>query len=1024
MTISAQQQELVDLLRNELAEVISGDYSPLSGDEKLARIQCLEELEVQAENIGNAARLVGLAGVAASCEWLMANFQVLVTAAEPLVVEQQQLVQSWGVMLLGYLQYVGDDRNEQKAAEALLQYLADPIWPAPLVGADAVALAEQFQISEILLDESAPQYPQQITESMTSLEVGKDINPELLRGLLIELPNQVGAFDRAVEQYLIMGDDVQLRIAQRIAHTLKGAANVVGIQGIANLTHYLEDLLELSAKQPQKEPRLGYLLQDAADCLSAISEFMVGVGPKPADLPQVIEAVVQALRGEAGEGDAPISPESSNVVPFAAPTDEPVLQGDIIEGFVPATAFEEAEEAIFDELLTASASSEHDATAVEESIPLLEDIYHRPPSSTQAEEEQPPVEPQAAVIPMAKTEPVPPVPEAQEAFDTTLNITETQAQELLRLSGESQIGNTQILSRLDVVDSGVRAAESYHAHLRNLAQELERLLELQTAMAAATSSVHEEEMDPLELERYNELNSFASQLYEVTTDAHEAFIDLEGEVKSLKNLVLNQRQLGFESQELLLSIRMLPVSVFTSRFQRCVRQAARFTHRAAVLEVKGEEVMADSRVLSTLVDPIMHLLRNAVDHGLEATEQERVAQGKPPAGRIILEFSRVGDTVVVQCEDDGRGVDYEAIAAAAADRGLVPPGVKLTAADLNALILTPGFSTRREVTQTSGRGVGLDVVNEQIRLLKGNLSISSQPGRGTTFTLVAPMSILSAHTLVVQMGEHRVSVISRALEQVIYLEQDRLEKRGGRLFYPLQGEDEPLPVCRLDDLIFMNTRRAERHTALMILRNREGRRCGVLAETIRSSEEQIIKPLSRTTQKVAGVVGATILGDGRVSPVIDLYELPGLAFVDSADESWRKRFAQRLRHLDDDLIKERPVALVVDDSLSARRSLAQFVGDMGMEVYTAKDGFEAIQIIQQRIPTVILVDLEMPRMNGLELTSHLRSNDETKDVPIIMITSRATEKHKSMAARVGVNTYLNKPWTDEELLTSIQSQIA
>ena len=359
---------------------------------------------------------------------------------------------------------------------------------------------------------------------------------------------------------------------------------------------------------------------------------------------------------------------------------------------------------------------------------------------------------------------------------------------------------------------------------------------------------------------------------------------------------------------------------------------------------------------------IMHLLRNAVDHGLEATEQERVAAGKPPAGRIILEFSRVGDTVVVQCGDDGRGVDYEAIAAAAVDRGLVPPGVKLSTADLNALILTPGFSTRREVTQTSGRGVGLDVVNEQIRLLKGNLSISSQPGRGTTFTLVAPMSILSAHTLVVQMGEHRVSVISRALEQVIYLEQDRLEKRGGRLFSPLQGEDEPLPVCRLDDLIFMNTRRAERHTALMVLRNREGRRCGVLAETIRASEEQIIKPLSRTTHKVAGVVGATILGDGRVSPVIDLYELPGLAFVDSADESWRKRFAQRLRHLDDDLIKERPVALVVDDSLSARRSLAQFVGDMGMEVYTAKDGFEAIQIIQQRIPTVILVDLEIPRM--------------------------------------------------------------
>jgi Chemotaxis protein histidine kinase and related kinases len=1037
VTISAQQQELVDLLRNELAEIISGDFSPLANDDSLARIQCLEEAEVLAENIGNAARLVGLSGVASSCEKLIGNFQVMATITEKPAPLLQQLVQSWGVMLLGYLQYIGDELNEKKAADALLQYLADPAWPQPLNDADAATLAEQFQQTEILLDETAPQYPAEVTEAMTSLAVGEDINPELLRGLLVELPNQVSAFERAVEQYLIMEDDVQLRIAQRIAHTLKGAANVVGIQGIANLTHFLEDLLELSAKQTKKEPRLGFLLQDAADCLSAISEFLVGVGPRPSDLLQVMESVLELLRDSAGEGESETPPARSNVVPFARHERTGVLH---------EAEIEQAEGEIFDQLLSVAPSADS-ATPIEsttpvettaadnqiaarmgdavksEEIPLLEDIYHRPVapvSEIRAEAPKPAaqlVEPKAS----PQTEPAPPA-EAQETFDTTLNISESQAQELLRLSGESQIGNTQILSRLDVINSGVRAAEAYHSQLRQLAQDLERLLELQTAMASAAGGAREEEMDPLELERYNELNSFASQLHEVTTDAHEAFIDLESEVKSLKNLVLNQRQLGFDSQELLLNIRMLPVSVFSSRFQRCVRQAARLTGKSATLEIKGEEVLADSRVLTTLVDPIMHLLRNAVDHGLENSGEERAAAGKPPAGRITLEFSRAGDTVVVQCRDDGRGIDYEAIAEAAVERGIAPRGTRLGIADLNALILSAGFTTRREVTQTSGRGVGLDVVNDQIRLLKGNLSINSQRGRGTTFTLIAPMSILSAHTLVVQVGEHRVSVISRALEQVVYLEPERLEKRADRLVYRLQGEEEPLPVFLLDDLIFMNTRRAERHTALMVLRNRDGRRCGVLAETIKSSEEQIIKPLSRSTFKVPGVIGATILGDGRVSPVVDLYELPGLSL--DAGATWRKRFEQRLRHLDNDIIKERPIALVVDDSLSARRSLAQFVGDMGMEVYTAKDGFEAIQIIQQRIPSVILVDLEMPRMNGLELTSHLRANDDTKDIPIIMITSRATEKHRSMAARVGVNTYLNKPWTDEELLSSIQSQIA
>jgi chemotaxis protein histidine kinase CheA/CheY-like chemotaxis protein len=482
--------------------------------------------------------------------------------------------------------------------------------------------------------------------------------------------------------------------------------------------------------------------------------------------------------------------------------------------------------------------------------------------------------------------------------------------------------------------------------------------------------------------------------------------------------------LGFESQELLLNIRMLPVSLFSSRFNRCVRQAARLTRKNAALDIKGEDVLVDSRVLATLVDPIMHLLRNAVDHGLEQSETERAVQGKSAEGRISLEFLRVGDTVVVHCRDDGRGLDYEAIQQVAVERGLAPPDGRLTVADLNAVILSPGFSTRREVTQTSGRGVGLDVVNEQVRLLKGTLSISSQRGRGTTFTLVTPMSIMSAHTLVVQLGEHRLSVVSRSLEQVMYVEQQRLEVRDGRQWYRLPGADELLPVFSMDDLLYLNTRPAERYSALMVLRNREGRRCGVLAETIKASEEQIIKPLSRSTYKVSGVVGAAILGDGRVSPVVDLYEVPGLSLADAAQAAWRKRLERRLSHLQDEMVRERPMALVVDDSLSARRSLAQFVGDMGMEVYTAKDGFEAIQIIEQRIPSIILVDLEMPRMNGLELTSHLRAKEETRDIPIIMITSRATEKHRSMAARVGVNTYLNKPWTDEELLNSIQSQIA
>lgn len=1035
MTISSQQQELVDLLRNELTDMIASDSGLSQIQDGFERLQFLEEQETQAENIGNAARLVGLSGAATACDWLVQNFRVLATQAGTPDIQTQQCLRSWPGILLDYLQSVGDEFREAQSAERLLQFLADPAWPLRLTSEQASTIAAEFQTSTVVLDEAPVLYPDRVTDEMVSLSPGGDINPELLRGLLAELPNQVSAFDRSVEQYLIMDEDVQLRIAQRIAHTLKGAANVVGIQGIANLTHYVEDLLELSAKHKRREPRLGFLLQDVSDCLSNISEYLVGLGPPPDNVRNVMEALLDMLRGYV------------DVVPSPATDDDDGAWEEVALASPPSPDFFGE---IFDQALEireASPTTDHLSRPITEAgdIPVLEDIYHRPsrqaasalmdvvesaplPAAEVIEAESTPVVDAAPVVvaaaaPVVATAKSPdPAPVAE--VETTLNISETQAQELLRLSGESQIGNTQILSRLDLVSGGIKAAEAYHAHLRQLAQDLERMLELQNARTSAAGNTAEQEMDPLELERLNELNSFASQLHEVTTDAHEAFIDLEAELKSLKNLVLGQRQLGFESQELLLSIRMLPVSLFSSRFNRCVRQAARLTGKNATLEIKGEDVQVDSRVLATLVDPIMHLLRNAVDHGLESSDAERAAQGKSSSGRISLEFQRVGDTVVVHCRDDGRGLDYEEINQVAVERGLAPADARLTIADLNAVILSPGFSTRREVTQTSGRGVGLDVVNEQIRLLKGTLTINSQRGRGTTFTLVAPMSIMSAHTLVVQVGEYRMSVVSRALEQVLYVEQQRLEVRDGRQWYRLPAEEELLPVFNMDDLLYLNARPAERYSALMVLRNREGKRCGVLAETIKASEEQIVKPLSRSTFKVPGVVGATILGDGRVSPVVDLYEVPGLSLADAAQAAWRKRLERRLSHLHGEEMRERPMALVVDDSLSARRSLAQFVGDMGMEVYTAKDGFEAIQIIEQRMPSIILVDLEMPRMNGLELTSHLRAKVETRDIPIIMITSRATEKHRSMAARVGVNTYLNKPWTDEELLTSIQSQIA
>lgn len=1058
--MSSEQQELLDLLRNEVAELVGTDFSPLDHSDYAARTDLLEDFEIQTENLSNAARLVGLVGLANACNQLAKNFQVLAADPSDLPPERQSLVRSWPVMLLAYLQYFGQGETEQKSISELVDFLSDEAWPFCLSSTEAEQLREVFGASGVVLEENTQAYPEQVDAEMTSLAIADDVRHELIQGLLTELPGQVDAFERAVEQYLITEDQMQLRIAQRIAHTVKGAANVVGVAGMANLMHYVEDLLEKGVVA-HHDVNLSYLLQDAADCLSAMSEYLVGIAPPPDNTVQVLQDVLAALR-ELKNSPPQVEDWPKEQIAFSASRDyvadaqnglrpviakaEPVSEtasGAEIISF--QTALEEAHPVVAEpyEPPAAAVSSLSATELTEQSeadIPLLDDIYHRPNQKHQLDRDSKDARSTSSASitahqgppPSSPLTPVSVIPEtlpaqvgSEDEIQQNLTVSEMQAQELLRLSGESQIGTAQLLTRIGAVSAGVQAAEAYHHQLRAMAAELERLIELQTALTSASGNIGDEDIDPLELERYNELNSFASQLHEITTDAFEAIAHVSGDLKELKTAVLSQRQLGFETQQLLMRIRMIPVSLLTPRFTRCVRQAARLTRKPARLEIKGEHTLIDTRVLNALVDPIMHLVRNAVDHGLEGSEAERLAVGKPGTGTVTLEFSRMGETVQVKCIDDGRGLDYAAIAHTAYRRGIWTEIEKPSPAQLHEVILAPGFSTRDQVTQTSGRGVGLDIVNDQVRQLKGNLSISSQAGRGTCFTVSAPMSILSAHTLVVQSGRMSISIVSRALEQVIYLEPGSLISDGHKMRYRLPGEEHPIPVFALSDIAVVAS---EHHTgqygAIIVTRNRAGQLCGVLVEHIRASEEQIIKPLSRYTVKVPGVVGATVLGDGSVSPVLDLHELPALNMSDRKLLQWQERFQRRLTDLRQAEPLERPVALVVDDSLSARRSLAQFVGDMGMEVYTAKDGFEAIQIINQRKPSIILADLEMPRMNGLELTSHLRANQSTRDIPIIMITSRSTEKHRGLAERVGVSAYLNKPWTDEELLSSIQKQIA
>lgn len=1045
--LTDEQQEIVDLLRNELADIIDTGISQFGTTPEACERVSLEELAFRLEHIGNALNMAGMTGLASCAHHLKRNFDLIALQPLDATAEQCLVWNSWPEKMLGYLQYFSDIQKIAGAVHSLLNHLQSNMWPAPLSEEERATLTEEFAASHLDLPSDEDNLPATITQEMASLVIGEDIRKDLLDGMLQELPKQVSQFEHSVESYLKNKQTDALAPAQRMAHTVKGAANVVGVTGLANLMHYMEDLLETVVRKPaMMTHEFDDLLQDSADCLAITSEYLCGMGSAPDNIFDILCQLLDWVRklktdtvgATNASTDTATLPDQSHVdeqpastPPQDAAEPEPITGSDlstIIEQPETSDLVEpsEIEISFSDEdlaLLEAEApfNNEAEIAAInEELVPLNQD---NKPSANAVTTETPSTADTAVSSTESKAEEA--SPEEDEAEQFHLSVPENTAQELLRLSGEMHINNTQVMAQLDTLISSAELADRYHKRIRTMSADLEALVQTQSALRAASMKYEDNEIDPLEMERYSELHTFSQQLLELATDSYEAIEHMEDQIKEVASLSYSQKIINQENQRQLLKLRLVPVSTMSSRFARCVRQASRLTGKAARLEIKGDDLLIDSRVLFSIADPIMHLLRNAVDHGLEESAQQRQANNKSSEGLIVLSFRSDGETIRIQCRDDGKGLDYKKIHATAARKSLIDASASLTEQQMANLVLLAGFSTRAEVSQTSGRGIGLDAVQEEVRKLKGTMSIVSTAGEGCCFNIDVPSSILTGHALLVRSHGRSQNVVyglvTRSIQSVLYTSADDLIYRSGHYYFLL--DEKEIPVYTLDELMGRSEQDIKLTSALIICAKTDGTHAAVAVQTLLASEDLVIKPLNKYSFHPEGVVGATILGDGSVAPVVDLLELPAMYLSQQEIEQQRLQRA-RIAALEAENYKAPLSALIVDDSLSARRTLAQFISDMGMEAYTAKDGFDAINVLKDRKPSIMLVDLEMPRMNGLELTAHLRSREDTRNIPVIMITSRTTEKHRTMAKNAGVDTYLNKPWSDEELLSTIQKEIA
>lgn len=947
-SISPEQQELVKLIGDELEDIIADkDLTTINLSAELSdQKEQLITISEQAENISNAIDLIGLEGLGNSSRYISGNIHSLASNDSEISEQQAQLIESWPVVILSYLNNIAGESSSDK----LINFLKNDAWPRPINNKAEAALVSLLKSPH--MEEEVKELRQSVANADDmSLALPDDVNPELLEGLLQDLPVQSGEFSVAVQNLQEQRDIEYLEVAQRIAHTLKGAGNVVGVRGIANLTHHLEDILEIQYKAnkiPSKQ--LLEILVDASDCLETMTEALLGIDEPPDNGLSIYQLVLDWANKLDHEGATEYNEED---------------QTDFVDGFT---------------------DNKNKASDAPNNV-VTEEINLQPPEQS------------------ALKKPI--------NIENMLRVPAKLADDLLRLAGENLISTSQIQEYIKIIQNRYKNLKVNDQTLQKLAFDLEHIVDVQGIANSNIKENIDDGFDPLELDQYHELHTMSRRLVEISADTIELTQDLENDFSELQNLVVNQGKLQKENEELVLRTRMVPTNTIIPRLKRGVKQACRLTGKQVELDVVDNDTYMDSEVLNGLIEPLMHVLRNAVDHGIE-TSEKRQASEKNSKGLIKLTFTRRGDQIVIDVQDDGKGLDLEKIRTKAISMGMAESENEITELNLQKYILHPGFSTRTEVSHVSGRGIGLDVVNSKIRELKGSIRISSEKDVGCLFSLTLPISSFSVHSLLVRVRENVYALSNRGIEEILYPGLGEIEEIGQEAMYKLG--DEFYNVSMVETLLNLpgDRRDVDRtNRPVILVKDDSGARTAILVQEVLDSRDVVVKSMGPYIPKIPGVVGATVLGDGSIAPVIDLPEL--MLSVKSMDGEIRYHNQEPETQATTKL----PYVLVVDDSLSARKSLAQFVEDLGLDVRTARDGMEAVSLIDVRKPDLILVDMEMPRMNGLELTSHIRASSDTQDMPVIMITSRSTDKHRKAALDKGVDHYMVKPFEEDELASHI-----
>jgi chemosensory pili system protein ChpA (sensor histidine kinase/response regulator) len=823
----------------------------------------------------------------------------------------------------------------------------------------------------------------------------------------------------------------------RSAHTIKGSAAMLGFNIISKLAHKMEDLLgkirnrELSLS----ESVIDLLLQTVDSLTAQIEDIPNGAPQDEAILQMFTDLYAEFLEVPIAEVQAGVAEEAASA--GSAPEPEPLDESELLE----SELLQELEIPSFPEEVERTGGSD-----------LLGVSSEGEPAEQPEEMVSPPLGVQKLEISQAKK---PFAAQKQSLVSASekkfVKVGVEGLNLLMNLVGELVINRTRLDQRIAYLNKLSSELNFSRDRLLKVIRDFKEKYEFGQVQEAvdAVADIPEqggnghslkgvqgtellEGFFELEFDKYDDFNILSRSLMEIGSDISEIMNQLNTFFDQFEEESSQIRRITNDLQEEITNIRMVQVGQLFTRFQRTVRDVAKDEAKEAVLKISGEDAKLDKPVIDEIADPLMHLVRNSISHGIEPPDV-RESRGKPREGEVVLNAYKEGDNIIIEVSDDGNGIDVNRIREIVAEKGLRSMAEVERMSDDEAIkfIFAPGFSTKKEVSAISGRGVGMDVVKTNIARLGGSIEIKTVLGQGTKFSIKLPLTLLIYAALLVKCGEQEFAISLTSVEETARIPIAHVHKVGTHEVIKLR--DQVLPIRRLSRILEYNhhteSSDQQAYVPIVIVRSAE-QILALMVDELIGRETIVVKPLGDYLKKVKLFSGATISGEGKVRFILDIptivqqefvSKMPGkvAAMTIPLESEAYEEFATPVQP------KEQASELIlIDDSISIRKMMGMFLSNAGYQVELANDGVEAIEKISTHPYDLIITDLEMPRMHGYELIAEVRSAPETKQIPIIVLTSRAGDKHYKKAMDLGANDYIVKPVDEGTLLESVRKLLS